>query len=220
MPIPEFFCWTRYGTEAGQSIEQILERKEEERTANDGLFFWGVGNAVGPSIRELVRHKTRPEVLFSPIKCAPRKQDVVPSQVVAWTTGETLEDDQFRLPNTALITSRLDPVSPRLTHYALVCFSASPLGMMPSGDKLALGHLRNLLTGRPIGASQVTAIVNHDASTAPGPATYDVTLRVHLAPPFFLRLRNPKPLAGVQGIDWGAAVRSAWRCRVADPTVV
>jgi hypothetical protein len=25
------FCWTRFGTEAGEPIEQILERKEDER---------------------------------------------------------------------------------------------------------------------------------------------------------------------------------------------
>src|ERR1700728_56037 len=35
--IPDRFCWTRFGTEAGESIEHILNRKEEERLANGGI---------------------------------------------------------------------------------------------------------------------------------------------------------------------------------------
>jgi hypothetical protein len=69
--LPDCFCWTRFGTEAGQAIVHILQRKEQERSANDGLFIWGIGNAIGPSIRELVRRTNRPEVLFSPIKSSP-----------------------------------------------------------------------------------------------------------------------------------------------------
>lgn len=41
MTLPACFCWTRFGTEAGQSIDQIFERKEQERAANGGLFFGG-----------------------------------------------------------------------------------------------------------------------------------------------------------------------------------
>jgi hypothetical protein len=60
-PIPRDFCWTRFGTEAGEPIEQILERKEAERIATGGVFFWGIGNAVGRSISELVRRTDEPE---------------------------------------------------------------------------------------------------------------------------------------------------------------
>jgi hypothetical protein len=31
--IPRYFCWTRFGTEAGQTTAQIIERKERERIA-------------------------------------------------------------------------------------------------------------------------------------------------------------------------------------------
>ena len=95
MNIPLQFCWTRFGTEAAQSIDQILVRKEEERQANHGLFLWGIGNAVGPSILELVRRASVPEVIFSPIKSAPREEDVSPPAVVAWTAGSTICGDRY-----------------------------------------------------------------------------------------------------------------------------
>jgi hypothetical protein len=44
--LPEAFVWTRFGTEAGQTIDRILARKEAERIANGGLFLWGIGNSV------------------------------------------------------------------------------------------------------------------------------------------------------------------------------
>ena len=66
--LPEYFCWTRFGTEAAEPIDSILGRKERERVANRGIFVWGIGNAIGPSIRELLRREAQPEVLFSPIK--------------------------------------------------------------------------------------------------------------------------------------------------------
>jgi len=127
MKIPLQFCWTRFGTEAAQSIHQILARKEEERQANHGLFLWGIGNAVGPSILELVRRASEPEVIFSPIKSAPREEDVAPPAVVAWTAGSTICGDRYELSKTALVTSRFVPSGPRRSHYALVCYSEQPL---------------------------------------------------------------------------------------------
>ena len=87
IPLPQCFVWTRFGTEAGQSISDILRRKEKERAANGGIFYWGIGNAVGPSILELLRRTDEPEVLFSPIKSAPKRDDVTPEAVVAWTAA-------------------------------------------------------------------------------------------------------------------------------------
>ena len=31
--LPDVFCWTKMGTEAGQSLENIIARKEAERDA-------------------------------------------------------------------------------------------------------------------------------------------------------------------------------------------
>ena len=213
MAIPECFCWTRFGTEAAQSIEQILARKEQERVANDGVFFWGIGNALGPSMNELIRCCREPEVLFSPIKSAARLQDVAPAAVAAWVSGETLAGDEFRLPERSLVTSRHDPDAPRAAHYALVCFSEGPLiaRSSRSGEKLSFSSLSNLRTGRPIGASQVTAVVRRDEGDPLGAKVYEVAIRARLVYPYFIRLRNPVVLPSVKnGNDWAEVVRLIW----------
>jgi hypothetical protein len=215
--LPTYFCWTRFGTEAGQAIDQILWRKEQERAANGGLFFWGIGNALGPSIEELLRKTTNPEVLFSPIKSVPRSVDSQPAGVVAWTAAETLRGEPFSLPEQTLVTSRYDPNAPRASSYALVCFSTVPLNQASFEEQqIAPATLRNLRTGRPIGASQVTAIVESvDAITEKSP-TYGVMIRAKLVEPYFLRLRNPLALPKPdKTADWEKAVREVWSHRLA-----
>ena len=190
-PLPKCFCWTRFGTEAGEPITHILERKEAERAANNGVFVWGVGNAVGPSVRELVRRSPKPEVVFSPIKSPARVQDASPPAVVAWIGGETLDGEPFCLPEHSLVTSRYDPVSPRAGHYALVCFSGAPITPARPGGTIAFNALKNIRTGRPIGASQVTAVVERGESCAEESLTYEVAIRAELVYPYFVRLRQP-----------------------------
>jgi hypothetical protein len=198
--------------EAGQSIGQIFSRKEQERIANRGLFFWGIGNAIGPSLLELLRRTGDPATLFSPIRSVPRREDVAPAAVVAWTEAETLSGEQYQLPERSLITSRFDQMNPRGTHYALVCYSESPITMsVPDKQSLWLGELRNLLTGRHVGASQVTAVVCRDMTTCGEGTLYDVTARAVLVPPYFVRLRKPTPLEKFEHLrDWDEIVRLAW----------
>jgi hypothetical protein len=211
MPLPKFFCWTRFGTEAGQLANHILERKEQERVANGGTFLWGIGNAIGPSMREFLQLTQDPEVLFSPIKSIPRREDAAPSSVVVWTSATTLLGNPFPLPDCSLITSRYDPMSPKIAHYALVCFSGTPLAASKSDEQIAFAGLRNLLTGRPVGASQVTAIVQAKRSEPEGRHLYDVAIRAKLVPPYFLRLLDPLPLSLADAKDgWAPAVRRVW----------
>ena len=212
MPLPEHFCWTRFGSEAGQSIEQIFARKEQERIANGGVFFWGIGNAIGPSMLALVQRTSSPEVLFSPIRSAARRQDAMPSRVVAWTEGRTLGGEEYKLPQQSLITSRLDVERPRSKHYALVCYSECPLAIGISGEQIHFGKVRNLLTSRLVGASQVTSVVCLSVgSSRTNALTYDVALRSRLAPPYFIELRAPVPLANSSADRcWAEAVRKTW----------
>lgn len=215
MPLSECFCWTRFGTEAGQSLEQILVRKEQERIANEGVFFWGVGNAIGPSMVELLRRTDSPEARFSPIRSVPRRGDVMPSSVVAWTEAQTLSGEEYRLPEHSLITSRFDPLKPRAKHYALVCYSETPLAVAVPSEQIQFAELRNLLTSRPVGASQVTAVVH--LSTTPlhrKSLSYDIAFRAQLTPPHFVILRSPIPLTDAyDGVCWAEVVRRAWDFR-------
>ena len=82
LPLPAAFVWTRFGVEAGETIEQILSRKEAERQACDGRFFWGIGNSVKPGLLTLLGSLVMPELLFSPIRSKPRAVDVSPAAVV------------------------------------------------------------------------------------------------------------------------------------------
>lgn len=214
MTLPPCFCWTRFGTEAGQPIGQILERKEQERLANGGVFFWGIGNAIGPSIKELLLRTASPEVLFSPIKSAPRPADSAPQSVAAWRSAETLEGEPFQLPAFSLVTSRYDPdASGRESRYALVCSSATPLQEPQCDEEIVLSSLRNLVSGRPVGSSQVTAVVYKLDEQTVGLTKYRIHIRAMLTYPYFIRLRDPLLLSN-DDQDWAATVRCVWEQRL------
>ena len=192
MGIPAAFCWTRFGVEAGEAIDEIIKRKDHERRANDGIFFWGIGNSVAPAMRELVAQVNAPEVLFSPIKSRPRHVDVAPESVALWSAGETLSGRKFQLPRGVRITSRWRGSS--TPHYALVCRAESHLEFGELGW-LNPASLRNLLRGTSIGASQVTAVVRRDDVAGPANGTgYVVALRAQLVEPYFVRLHQPARL--------------------------
>lgn len=187
--LPEVFCWTRFGTEAGETIEQILERKELERRANRGVFFWGIGNSIRPSLTELLHLSPHPEVLFSPIKGAPRAADVSPARTATWMRGRTVSGELIDLPSASRITSRFDPEARPTGHYALVCASEESLALTDCA-RLEFDSLTNLMTGRPLGSSQVTAVVRRNPRIRGG-SEYTVALRGHLVAPYFLRLESP-----------------------------
>lgn len=197
--IPDVFCWTRFGTEAGETIEEILERKERERQDNDGVFFWGIGNSVAPGLVALLERCDRPEVLFSPIKGRPRAVDRAPAARFAWRAGHDLDGGRFELPSAARVTSGGAPGGPRRAHYALVCASPGPLSINLADAELDFLALRNLLSGNPLGVSQVTAVVQVLREQPESDLRYRVAMRARLAPPYFVRLtevvEEPQSLA-------------------------
>ena len=220
MSLPEWFCWSRFGPEAGQDVHQILSRKEQERVANGGIFFWGIGNAIGPSMRKLLQRTRSPELLLSPIKSRRQPMDATAPAVVAWTSAVALRGEAFRLPACSLITSRYDPLTPKTTHFALVCSTDDPLDMSGSSERVEFAALRNLLSGRPVGASQVTAVVVRGETPETGAAAYPVAIRAKLVYPYFLQLRHPVLLSSPDShLDYAVVIRMAWEQRVADQKV-
>jgi hypothetical protein len=207
---PDYFCWTRFGTEAGQTIDAILARKEAERRRNQGLFLWGVGNALGPGVRELVRRCVAPEVLFSPIRSAPRLVDVAPESVVAWSHGQTLDGNLIPLPEGSVVISRAKASRP---HYALVCAASEPLvlekGATTDATLVRLCDLRNLLSGKPVGTSQVTAVVCRTVSEFATEPTYPIAFRARLVYPYFLRLVDPVRISSQ--VQTACTPRLAWQ---------
>jgi hypothetical protein len=190
---PRHFCWSRFGTEAGERIEEILSRKEKERRDNGGIFLWGIGNAVAPSMRKLVQLERKPQVIFSPIRSTPRQVDIIPELVVTWTAGKTLDGQSYRLPPASTVTSGSTTAGRRGRHYALVCATPCELRLNPEAEKIEFRRLRNLLTNRPVGASQVTAIVRYTREGAANSgSSYFASLRAQLVFPFFIELAGPQ----------------------------
>jgi hypothetical protein len=192
--LPARFCWTRYGAEAGESDSTILLRKERERVTNGGVFLWGIGNAIGPSIRHLLAHARVPEVLFSPIRSQPRPQDVSPEKIVRWHMGRTLDGQVIQLPVGSFVTSGAKSSSPQRRRYALICSSAEPIRRTCYGH-FYTDQVSNILTGRPVGASQVTAIVcTNMLSTRPIGTRYQIAMRAVLVPPYFVELAEAEEI--------------------------
>lgn len=180
--IPSHFCWTRFGAEAGEDISQIVARKEIERQHNGGIFLWGVGNAIGRSLRELLHRNVVPEVLFSPIRSAPKHQDVQPSGTKIWSSAYDLMGRHCRLPEHSIVTSRV-----KQKHYALVCYSDEPLRLDFDGSTLAMADLSNILSGRRVGTFQITSVVRYTAGHG---GSYPIAMRATLVDPFFVALRD------------------------------
>jgi len=190
--LPKHFCWTRFGTEAGEKIDSILARKEQERLATGGIFLWGIGNSVGPAIRDLIRLEKHPMVLFSPMRSKPKAIDVAPTGLTVWTEALDLDGRDWSIPEGVKVTSRQGSETGRTkgSHYALVCRSSTPLTALDLAT-LRYEELVNLQSKNKLGASQVTAVVEQLAQGTAECSTYPVAFMAELVFPYFVKLVNP-----------------------------
>lgn len=190
----EYVCWSRMQAEAGQQLEQIIARKELERRAGDGLFFWGVGNAPAVIVKALVRVETPVRVVFSIMKSRPKLVDASPTRTVAWRRYIDAQGVDRPLPAHSLVVSRGDSAGgAKRSHYALMCFSDTPLALH-HGDPFDPTAYRNAgSNGAPVGASQVTALlrrVRENASFSP----YEANFTARLTRSYWVRLLDPVEL--------------------------
>ncbi|WP_156030342.1 hypothetical protein [Thiomonas sp. FB-Cd] len=192
--LPEAFCWTKFGTESGEAIEDIVARKERERVANGGVFLWGIGNSVGPAVREFVRTTATPVVVFSPMRSKPKEIDVTPSSLLTWAGATTLDGDEWQIPSGSRVVSRDSSKGQRrkTTHYALVCRSREPLSLGAGMADIAYETLANFLSGTRLGHSQVTAVVRRVATDVASPTVYPAVFIAELVFPYFVRLHDPR----------------------------
>ena len=195
--LPSSFCWTRMGDESGEALDRIVRRKELERRAAGGMFVWGIGNGLGIGLQHLVMSQADPEVLFSPIRSQAAAIDRNPAGVLLWLDYVRPNGTVNPLPAASLVTSRNSSAkgTNKALHFCLFCHSETPLNTSNLGT-VRFGELRNLATQKPVGFSQVTAVV--DRSGAPGSKRdleYQVVLAAHLVDPFFARLSTPVALS-------------------------
>lgn len=171
--------------ESGQGLVDIVARKEMERRAGGGLFLWGVGNAPSRAIPQLARMEATVGVIFSVMKSKPKAHDVAPARVVAWRRWIDPAGAVRELPEHALVTSR---AGKRDHHYALICFSSDPL-VLSDEEPFDPAAYRNFGGGRPVGASQTTALLQRHAPE--GVTDYRISMRARLTGGLWVKLVDP-----------------------------
>lgn len=196
MRLPESFVWTRYGTEAGEDVNQIFARKDRERVRNGGVFVWGIGNSIANSARmflwECLAEGTAPLVVFSPMISPARVVDASPTAVVHWTRAHGIDGREWPLPTHTVVTSRgYCAKGPKVRHFGLVCESASGLAPTADGAQFYHSSLRNFISGASVGASQVTSVVKCIGGGEG--RRYTAALTCKLVYPYVVALTDPIP---------------------------
>lgn len=206
------------GTEAGQPLAAILHRKELERSAGGGTFAWGIGNSLGGSA-ELAKRLSpsgQVDVLFTPMKSAPKAIDVAPSQLLLWMYYQLPSGSVASLPEHMLVTSRGG--ADKRTHYALLCQSDAPLEDRYDYGTFDPSGVRNLASMNPVGASQVTSVVRYSGATMPAERAYRVAIRARLYAEGFVKLTTPiimnKELTELYDLVCSVRTEEAWRSGV------
>jgi hypothetical protein len=189
--VPTEFVWSKYGEEAGQSTASIFARKEAERLADGGVFLWGIGASIGPSLRVLLQRQEHPRVLFTPMRTLAKEEDAYAETVAHWHRARTMEGDEWEMPEHALVTSRANSgiSEPPVRHFALVCRREEPL-TTNEGDRIDPRHLLNLRTGTRPGSSQVTSVVFNTGEPVARPR-YRVAFSADLVAPYLVTLEAP-----------------------------
>jgi hypothetical protein len=188
-------CWTRMQAEAGQDIRSIIARKELERRAGHGLFFWGIGNAPSRAIRRFAVKAEDVDVVFSLMKSRPKARDVTPAGLLVWRTYFDLSDVERSLPPHVLVTSRMDvPSGAKSAHYALMCRSDEEFRLDEAAGPFDPSAYRNVGdAGGPVSNSQVTALIVRTADESPV-SDYRINLRAKLTGSYWVRLARPSIL--------------------------
>jgi hypothetical protein len=183
------FVFTKPGVEAGESLAAIVARKESERIAGQGTFWWGVGTSLGASLQRAAHDAggTLPIIFLShkrPI--SPKQRDATPQRVVSWTKWQDRSGLNHTVPAFANVTSRWDQT--KQAHYALVCHSEDPIKFDPNGPEFDATLCRTALDKVP-GSSQVTALVRGplDVQTHKN-GSYRIVFRAVLKHPWQARL--------------------------------
>ena len=189
--LPEVFCWTKMGAEAGQPLDVIISRKEAERELGDGVFFWGIGTPLGQRIWRFIDSVPRPFVLFSPMKAKSKQIDSSPANVFVWTAYLDRNGIKHAIPKHVFVSSRgLSNGTEKDQHYALVCRKDSSLRGQdwPSVD---WSKLKNYERDSKLGFSQVTAVVEYKKSVTSAGNHYDVLFGAELVAPYYVTLVDP-----------------------------
>ena len=194
--LPNTFAWTKIKDDSGQPIPLILNRKELERQAGN-TFWWGIGESKATQVRHLVARDAHPEVIFSEMPSRAHRRDRSPDGVLLWENYVTSTGTE-RLPPHVVVISRAHQKNGRLkkVYYALVC--ENPLGIVRSGGGSVESWTLLNPSGKRIGSSQITAVVERRPRNGTG-RIYPVTARAVLAAPlYFVQLTGARELTQLE----------------------
>jgi hypothetical protein len=125
----------------------------------------------------------------------PHRRDSHPDGVLLWEAYKTTEGE-IRLPPHAIVISRAHDSNgrPKQRYYALVC--ENPMAILHGGHgMLDTRTLRNFGNGgKPVGSSQVTAVVERTTPHDRG-RSYGITARATLTAPYAVQLTAQRKLS-------------------------
>lgn len=191
------FVYTKPGAfETGEMLTAIVARKESERLAGNGIFWWGVGNSLGPRLAREAQAAggTLPLLFLIPKRPTPaRREDAEPDFEFHWTKWQDAGGEIAQVPSYAHVISRGDEEKRR--HYALVCRSQIPIRFDKNGPSFDLQQCVTA-AGKAPGTSQVTALVWGDPTASPAAGGYSVVFKASLIYPWQATLVafNKRPL--------------------------
>jgi hypothetical protein len=189
------FVFTKPGTEAGETLLDILSRKEDERLAGKRLagknvFWWGVGNSLGNDLQAAaIKAGGILPVIFvgHDRPTTPKDESANPGRVVRWTKWKSKHEQMKDVPAYAKVRSRWD--EKKKLHFALVCECETPLSIDPNGLRFDPTLCRTFAAGRTPGTSQITALVRGNLRD-PGhrDGRYRIFFRASLVAPWQAKL--------------------------------
>lgn len=181
-----FFVWTKVGIEAGESVTDILARKEAERVAGKGIFWWGVGNSLGPAVHKMAEATggTLP-ILFCALLGPSKPHDIAPASIVRWKRWRDWNGKIADVPSFVRVTSRGQDWNgkDKGTHYALVCRSENPIIFDRNGPLFDPRYCTTHL-GKIPGDLQITALLRGDLNTPHRDARYRIAFKATLVSPW------------------------------------
>jgi hypothetical protein len=189
------FVWTKIGTETGESIADIVDRKEGERSKG-GVFWWGIGTSLGPALRdEAQKSGGSIPIIFCVMLGEPQKLDVSPASKVRWTSWRDWDGSETSVPPFVLVKSRGEDRSGKRKnkHYSVVCRPDGKLRLNSNGQLFDARNCRTL-SGKAPGDSQNTALLTGDITRSHPNGRYRVAFAAMLVRPWQATLLNPVPM--------------------------
>ncbi len=189
MPV---FVWTKIGTETGETVADIIDRKERERSKG-GVFWWGIGTSLGPAVRdEALRAGGSIPIIFCEMLGTAQTHDVSPTSKVRWTQWRDWDGSEADIPTFVLVKSRGEDRRGRRKekHYTVICRPDNKLRLNPNGQ---LFDPRNCQTlgGKMPGDSQNTALLRGDIGLPHPSGRYRIAFAAMLVRPWQTTLLGP-----------------------------